>query len=714
VVAHDIIATGSADHPWLGVEGRDLPVAVAAEWGTVLPAQPVPGPGPGRGPLPPIKVCNLDFRDGCYVLTYRASGLTSFEGTLRVDRAAPDGGPDNIIVSGDLYTKPPVLNPSPVAGDTPAGGDEPRSVAAAASAVELAGAIPIPPLFRPRIPIFPRARYHSYLKVTSVSVPKIVLGSARCKVTLVVEQFNYTQPPAGQFKGSFPSTPSRTVTIELERKPAPFPFSLTGGPYFEGSLIEGGIDKGPVTLAWVSPFFRRATLEIDTLTGAVPPAPVPASGGGTEFFDTIYAKHGWQLTVVSDQTGIAVPTGVNPKDCWSSANLHALMLAQRNPATDLDKEWRVHMIVVPAKLGCGRGVMYDQIGVPREGCASFSNDGYPTSDSSNFGTAANQMQLNVPRAFLRSATHEVTHTFNQIHQEQETAADNSIMTTTPSVADVLGGPTTGAPGVFPDQINLAVNTTVRHHLNHMPDPVIRPGGWPFASWFGGNVPQASDRAHFAPSELELVVGCDAERLVLGQPLDLRWTMTNNSNQALYTPNDVSVEGLFASITVTDAEGRQEQVRPFVIACDTVKLAALAPGGSVSASTKLFWSSAGFAFERPGRYVVTVTVSWSASGVPVGLDGSVDVFVEYPTTDADNRAAALVLHPEVGKWVALGGGAYHLEEATRRLNELTGLAGGPEAARALAEPTAAGGAAPSGTPRLLAGFAGLLPDDGDRG
>ena len=115
--------------------------------------------------------------------------------------------------------------------------------------------------------------------------------------------------------------------------------------------------------------------------------------------------------------------------------------------------------------------------------------------------AANQKQRDVPRAFLRSATHELTHTLNQIHQEQETAADNSIMTTTPSVADVLGGPATGEPGVFPDQIKLAINTTVRHHLNHMPDPVIRPGGWPFASWFPTGAPQAADRHDFAPSEL---------------------------------------------------------------------------------------------------------------------------------------------------------------------------------------------------------------------
>jgi hypothetical protein len=671
-----------------------------AEEPSLGPGVPLPGPGL---PIPPFKLCRLDFRDGCYEITHRPTGsLVSLQGTLRVDRAAPDAGPDKIIVSGDLYTKPVVIDPPfPVPPPTPAPlptGDAPAvraatstllSVAAAVSRIE-GPTIPVP-ILRPRIPIFPRARYHSYLKVTSVSAPVLVPPSATCQVTLVAEQYSYTQPPAGQHKGTFPSAPSRTVTIKLTRVPAPFPYSLTGGPYYEGRLFEAGADKGSVTLAWVSPFFRRATLEIDTLTGAVAPAPVPDGAGGTEFFDTIFAKIGWQLSVINDQTSVPVPAGVTPTNCWSSGDLHNLMTTVRNPSTNLDTEWRLHLVVVPAKLGCARGVMYDQIGVPREGCASFSDDGYPTSDSSNFGTAANQKQRDIPRAFLRSATHEVTHTFNQIHQEIETSADNSTMTTTPSVADVLGGPATGAPGVFPDQINLAHNTTVRHHLNHMPDPVIRPGGWPFSSWFPTGAPQASDRHTFSPSELELTVSGAPDKVALGQPVELSWTLTNRSAVPLLAPNNVSLEALFATITVTDGEGREHPVRPFVIVCETAKLMALDPGQSVSASTRVFWSSSGFAFERPGRYRVAVSINWSAQGVPVGVDGAVDVFVDYPTNDADNRAIGLALHPEVGKWVALGGGAYHLAEACRRLYELSETAGG------------------DAEPKLLQGFAGLLPD-----
>ncbi|WP_246670109.1 hypothetical protein [Bradyrhizobium stylosanthis] len=658
-------------------------------------------------PIPPFRLCKLDFREGCYQINFRpTASLVTFEGTLRVDRSAPDGGADHLIVSGDLYSTRLVIDPLPHPLPPVGGTDEEDDAAADPGLTSLAASLSavdepvIPhPILRPRIPIFPRSRYHSYLRVTSVSAPIAVPFPKKCELTIVAEQFNYTQPPAGQFKGSFPATPSRTVTMKLSKVPAPFPFSLTGGPFYQGRLFEGGVDKGSITLAWVSKFFRRCTLEIDTLVGAVRPAPVPDGAGGTEFFDTVFAKTGWQLSVVQDQLNVPVPAGVVPTNCWSSADLHALMTTVRNPATNLDTEWRVHMIVVPAKLGCSRGIMYDQIGVPREGCASFSDDGYPVSDSSNFGLAANKKQRDVPRAFLRSATHELTHTLNQIHQEQETAADNSIMTTTPSVADVLGGPATGQPGVFPDQIKLAHNTNVRHHLNHMPDPVIRPGGWPFASWFPTGAPQAADRHDFEPSELSLTVTATTDRVALGQPLDLTWTMTNTSGVSLRAPNDVSVEALFASITVTDGEGRERPVRPFVILCEHAKVAELEPGQSVTASAKVFWSTAGFAFEKPGRYRVDVAVSWSAQGVMVGVQSGLDVFVDYPTSSTDNHSANLVLHPEVGKWVALGGDAYHLGEACRRL-------------QALSQTETATRAAPGdgpAAPRAIDGFADLLPD-----
>src|SRR5262249_25885084 len=157
--------------------------------------------------------------------------------------------------------------------------------------------------------------------------------------------------------------------------------------------------------------------------------------------------------------------------------------------------------------------------------------------------------------------------------------------------------------------------------NHMPDPVIRPGGWPFASWFPSGAPQASDRHLFDASELELAVTCAPDRVALGQPVTVSWTLTNRSASALVVPNGVSLEALFATIVTTDGDGRLRPVRPFTIVCERAKLGVLDPGQSVSATSRVFWSSNGFAFERPGRYKLTVSIHWSARGIPVGVEST---------------------------------------------------------------------------------------------
>lgn len=635
-------------------------------------ADPIPELPPMWPPFPPFKRCNLDFRDGCYEVTIRRNRFFGSQvGTLRVDRQAPDAGPDGVIVSGDLYNQrlwPWLVAELPTVvqrvGDTEDATKLAGSVAAEASRAEL---------FwwprRRRIPIFPRSRYHSYLRGTRLSAPLFSFGHSRCQVTLEFEQFDYTHPAAGSFQGSFPSSRSRNVRWVLNRVPGPV-VPWFGGPEFEGRFFEDGVDAGSVHLTWVSSFLRRAVLEIDTLRGAVAPAAVlNAAGTANEYFDTVFAGARWQLSVEVDQVDVPVPAGVTPDQCWSSGNLHGLMASVRKATTNLDAEWRTHLIVVPARLGCARGVMYDQIDVPREGSASFSDDGYPDSDSSNFGVAANQMQRDVPRAFLRSATHEVTHAFNQIHQEAETSSDNSIMSTTPTVANVLGGPATGDPGVFPDQINLAFNTTVRNHLAHMPDPVIRPGGWPFASWFPSGAPQAADHNLFDASEVSLDVAVDTDRVALGAPVVVTWTLTNHTDEELMVPNDLRLEALFATMSVADDSGVERPFRPFVITCERTSLAPLGAGEQLSAEHRVFWSSDGFALERAGRHIVTVAVTWSAGGIPVGVAGSAVVWVDRPVTDSENRDAALVLNEQVGKWVALGGQAEHLTDAVDRLKTL---------------------------------------------
>jgi len=392
----------------------------------------------------------------------------------------------------------------------------------------------------------------------------------------------------------------------------------------------------------------------------------------------------------------------NHKDCWSDGALHGLMASVRKAGTDLDKEWRLHLVVVPGKMSCSRGKMYDSIDVPREGVVSYSDDGYPSSHSAFFGAAENKMQRQVARAFIRSASHEIVHGFNQIHQEQEGGADNSIMTTTPSVADVLGTSTTGDPGIFPDNIKLTVNQNVRHHMIHFPDPVVRPGGHTFASWAsGGSVPSA-DRFQLGSDVVTLSVTATEEHVELGEPATITWTLTNTGEEPLPAPSEVTQESTYGRLSVIDGGGGRRAISPFVVQCEASKIGTLEPGESRTASTRLFWAGDGFAFERPGRYTVEVSIDWTVEGRPLSVVAETPIYVNYPTTSLDNAAAARLLQPEVGKWVALGGGAPHLTEAVATLNEVRGLA--RDVPAGLAEADADG-------PKALRGFEGLLPEDG---
>lgn len=639
-----------------------------------VPVPVEPGPEPGS------RMTVVDLPDGCYRLTVRpALGNGTYRGTLRVDRSD-----SQLVVSGDLYW-------FPLGSDD----DERGQLVGRALADPLRNDPPTV-LRRLGIPIYARSRYHSYLKATSVRLVSPRPGTA----SVTVEQYDYTQPPAGTFNGTFPAAPgSRTAVLRFRKKPAPS--TRWPGNYYEGHWVRGGIVKGTITLGWVSPALRRCTIEVDTLIDAVSPQPVHALGTpGTEDFRTMMASAGWAATVVYDQTDVPKPGSVaNHQACWSDADLHALMQSIRKPTTDLDAEWRMHLLIVPGAMGCSRGKMYDSITVPREGVVSYSDDGYPTSQSATFGNAENKIQRDVPRAFLRSASHEVVHGFNQIHQEQEGGADNSIMTTTPSVADVLGTATSGGPGVFPDDIKLEVNTNVRRHLSHFPDPVVRPGGHTFASWASTPVPSA-DRFEVGPEFLTLAVHVADDRVELGEPLRLGWGLTNSSDVAVAVPSEVTTESTYAKITVIDSAGRRRDMAPFVISCEHTRIAPLEPGESLRGESRVFWSTNGFAFERPGRYTVEVRVDWTVGGTPMTVHGQTPVFVNYPSADTDNDAAAALLHHEVGMWVALGGGAYHLPEAVSRLHRVMAARG-----------VAAADDAPDGAPpvKALRGYAGILPE-----
>jgi hypothetical protein len=193
----------------------------------------------------------------------------------------------------------------------------------------------------------------------------------------------------------------------------------------------------------------------------------------------------------------------------------------------------------------------------------------------------------------------------------------------------------------------------------------------------------------------LTVEVLAQDVAIGEPVRIRYVLTNTGTESLPVPAEITPESTYTTITVVDPKGRSKEMPPYVIRCEAAGIKALAPGASITAETRVFWSTEGFAFTAPGTHAIDVALMWTAEGVPCLVRGQATVAVSTPISTGDDEAANVLLHPQVGQFVALGGGAVHLTEAVSRLESLTRTGRGDADGRRT-------------RPKALRGFDGLLP------
>lgn len=584
----------------------------------------------------PIKFCGL--KEGCWAIEFSPRQFaaphlslfkTRYKGTMRVER----NGFEHTI-SADLYKFREYLYALEHLGI-------PAKVARKwQNHITLAEINRFKPVRRKKCPIYPRNKYHSYLQGTNILYSTISY-SGKCNFTLNFDQWYYTHPASG-FDGDFGSSADRSIRMEI---------SEVSDTHFSGKMYEGAIELGTISMKWQSSYFRTAHLEIFTLEGAEhPPTTVPDGSGGTESFETVFESAGWKLNVTRNATKVPLPSslsGTNINQCWDLDDLHDVM--DSTPGYDnseLDKKWRVFLISVPATLGCSRGVVFDQStgdtnSIDREGSATFSHDGFNQGHSSNFGAAEDEMMKDWPRGFLRSAAHEVGHAFNQYHQSSQ----NSIMCPTPSVANALAA----SGDTFPDDIDLSFNATVRNKLIHQPDPAVRPGGMDWATAF--NVPEADDINFYDADDLELQIKTSKARVQMGEPVEVSWTIKNKMGVPIQIPGSIGSDQHTTRVSVTKPNGVVLPMRLPLEAHDASHgLQKLKSGKSSTAETMLFWTRKGFAFDQPGRHEVNVILIWEDNGVFFAVESSTEVWVNYPVTERDNEIAAMMMQPDVGRYL----------------------------------------------------------------
>jgi hypothetical protein len=213
---------------------------------------------------------------------------------------------------------------------------------------------------------------------------------------------------------------------------------------------------------------RKAIVEVDKVQGTQFPPEIQFEGSSYSLH-SIYLDAGVDLDVRPDNDSI--PDLAGPDNVYSDSELHNLMTSNRNPLLKKPKKtMSAYMVIVGGVYQTNGvlGIMFDSM--ERTGCAIFYGHSMIQSD---------------PRAFLRTAAHELGHEFNLHHEDGTTFQESSVTKFTIMNQTWLITP-------WPQAIGYKFGDHEKIHLSHHNKKNVRPGGSPFydcnvehSQWHGG-------------------------------------------------------------------------------------------------------------------------------------------------------------------------------------------------------------------------------------
>ncbi|WP_293374431.1 hypothetical protein [Nevskia sp.] len=543
------------------------------------------------GVITPIPTRSL--RCGCYLINFKpsaGSALVTYDGTLRVECHA-----EGRTASGDLYQR----------------GIRAMRLGTGQTVISLQP----PPNPAAGIPIFARGQYREYLRVTSL-LENFTFGS---NFTLGFERRRFDS-----VSRTWSNLGAFTALMTWMAAPAGYPSSKD---YLSGIVKNASnVAVGTLTMGWVSKYLRKVTVEIDRVSVSE----APLNDGGSNSWASVFEAINWQGTVDVSDANIAQPSG----ESWSDAEMHQTMLAKRD-ASNLDAEWRYHVLAVRRLDSTERGIMYDGNGsdsnnVPREGVGISSHWVIP--NAAPWGLAKGQRFGASSKAYFRTAVHELGHAFGLYHN----SVDLGFMNVTPSIAAAAT-----ASNPFPNNIQWSFATDDLMRLRHFPDIYVRPGGTPFGTSYA-STPQSPRDSVISDDSLHLKTSALLDVVPLGAPVRINLELVNTGDAPVAVPGHLSMKGGTLRGQVIDPAGNARQFSSCLVCLDDESETDLAPGKSVRSALTLMRGPQGALFGSAGLHRVQVDACWESDGNAKQVSGETAVMITPPVDDAHARAALKVL------------------------------------------------------------------------
>ena len=375
-------------------------------------------------------------------------------------------------------------------------------------------------------------------------------------------------------------------------------------------------------------------------TGSLP------SGGPARSL-TVPAAYGEAGIQVLD-TGGGNTLNTSATHVWNNASLHGAMMAHFSRFAERPqfKVWLLH--AVRHELGTGlRGIMFDQQGLQRQGCASF----YQVIQA---GTAANlreQLYVNV---------HELGHCFNLFHSFHKEFMTPPLPNRPgalswmnyPQRYNPGGGAPSGAAAfwaAFPfqfDDLELA-------HLRHGFRNNVIMGGTPFGTGAALEMPAEPADPVQDTSGLRLSVRTTPARPVIGTPVVLEIALTAERGQLVHPAEQLHPKYGQVRVTISRPRGDVVVHRPPVMHCMDAGLIRAEAGQVLPVSAYIGYDAAvGQVFEDPGTY--RIRASYTAPDGSEVVSGTATMRVWAARDEQDAVVADLMLGDEVGMAMTLLG------------------------------------------------------------